>query len=669
MEDISLHCSRMLSSSAVDDRLQGVRLLADLRPLRMDLYRSAFADQDWRVRKEAVRGFLSSPGVEQYSGAVIELLHDSENAGLRNSSIEILVSLGPLVVADLVAEIACPDADVRKFVIDILGEIGSPECIDGVLNALQDDDTNVLYAAVETLGKLSVARAVGPLLDLMEGADTGLRFTILEALTAIGQDVSIVRLSRYLEDRVLRRALLDCFGRIGGSEVLPYLLEGLTDPMRKVREVSLRSMAHLAKTIPSEMKAALRGAPDDLTAELINLLNAADIDRQRDAIRLAALVGGLAQAQALLPLMQEDGLRDDVIAAFRSQDECFFDQLLIEDLWSEPMTRLYLVYLAGELSHHAGRQLAIDSLGHADPQLRYVAAIALGKIGDDSAVEPLCRLLQDENPEICDAASKALELLGTTYPDELIARLESLTSATDAALRMRVVRVLGRVADHGLELTLLMALKDPDPAVRCEAIRALGRSGAGTHGEGLTLALNDEAADVRRLAAEALGRTHEQDALPALTLALEDPDPWVRAAAVRSLEAFAADQVDQQLTRMLEDQVGLVVIAALETLTRRDISRSRTCLEGALGHPDEEVVKTAVDLLVRQERRDSQSDFCAELLNHSRDKVRIYAVATIARIHGKAGLQSLEQQLRVEAEPMVRKALEDAVNDLQRSVS
>ncbi|MDT8421143.1 MAG: HEAT repeat domain-containing protein [Desulfuromonadales bacterium] len=662
MDDISLDCSRMLSGPTVDDRLRGVRLLADLRPLRMDLYRCAFADQDWRVRKEAVRGFLSSPGVEQYAGTIIELLRDPENAGLRNSSIEILVSLGPLVVENLIAEMTCPDADVRKFVIDILGEIGSPECIEGVLNALKDEDMNVLYAAVETLGKLSVTRAIGPLLDLMEDADTGLRFTILEALTAIGEDVSIARLRQYLADRVLRKALLDCFGRIGGPEVLPYLLEGLTDPMRRVREVSLRSLAHRAKVMPAEIRAALGAAPDDLTVQLIDLLAAGDNASRRDAIRLTALVGGLGVAQALLPLLQEEGLREEVIAAFHDQDERFFDQLLTDEFCCEPRTRLSLVYLAGELSRLAGRQLAIDSLADADPELRYAAVVALGKIGDESAVEPLCALLQDEHPQICDAAASALELLGAEHHEKVVGLLESLMAATDAALRTRVVRVLGRVADRGLEPSLLMALKDPEPAVRCEAIRALGRNRSGLHGEGLKLALNDEVADVRRLAAEALGRTHERDALPALMLAVEDPDPWVRAAAVRSLGTFAGDQVDQLLVRMLEDQVGLVVIAALEALARRDASRSLASLEGALLHHDEEVVRAAVDLLLRQ------GDLCGRLLDHADEKVRMHAVAAIVRIHGRAGLPSLEQRLRVETEPVVRKALEDALNHLQRSV-
>jgi hypothetical protein len=59
---------------------------------------------------------------------------------------------------------------------------------------------------------------------------------------------------------------------------------------------------------------------------------------------------------------------------------------------------------------------------------------------------------------------------------------------------------------------------------------------------------------------------------------------------------------------------------------------------------------------------------CGRLLDHADEKVRMHAVAAIVRIHGRAGLPSLEQRLRVETEPVVRKALEDALNHLQRSV-
>lgn len=666
MDDNSPDSARLLNSSVVEERLEGVRLLSGLSPVRMELFCCAFGDQDWRVRKEAVRIFLSLPGIQQFTPEIAELLHDPENAGLRNSSIEILVRLGPLAVSDLTAKITCPDPEVRKFVIDILGEIGVAGCEEGILNALSDEDTNVRYAAVETLGKLAVAEAVAPLLDLMDDADTGLRFTILEALALIGKGVSIDRLSCFLDDRVLRKALLDCFGRIGGADVLPYLVEGLADPLRKVRETSLSSLGKLVLSLPDEVKAALRGAPEDLSDRLIELLNGSAVDTQRAAIRLSSMVGGRKAAQSLLPLLEDDQLREDVVNAFRSQEDQFFAQLLTEELESEPMTRLCLVYLAGELCSAASLQLTIDSLGSPDPQLRYTAVLTLGKIGDEKSIGPLVGRLKDENPEICDAVASSLEMFGAEHSETIVSAINPLLDAPDAALRMRAVRILGSVEGSSVESALLMALKDPESEVRCESIKALRGCSTNTYTEGLKLALNDEVSDVRRLAAEALGACAEGHALPALSLAVDDQNPWVRAAAVRSLRGFATEQANQLLSLAVEDSVGLVVIAALETLAQRDAVTARPYVEKALAHPDGEVVRAAIDLLAREGRGDSLKTHSPDLLNHSHRDVRALAAQTMVRLCGKEYQQRLEERLLIEKEPLVRQVLKEALQHLRQ---
>lgn len=669
MDNSSMESVSLLSSDVVEERLQAVRILADQGSVHMEQFCQAFGDQDWRVRKEAVRVFLALPNVDRFTSDIIKLLQDSENAGLRNSSIEILVSLGPLVVSDLTATISCPDPEVRKFVIDILGEIGVSGCEEGVLSALSDEDTNVRYAAVETLGKLAVDGAVAPLLDLMDTADTGLRFTILEALASIGKDVPVDRLSRFLDDRVLRKALFDCLGRIGGKDVLPYLVEGLVDPMRKVREASLGSLGKLVPALHDEVKVALRDAPENLPTQLIEMLSAPDIDTQRAVIRLLSMVGGLQAAQALLPLLEDDKLREDVVAAFRTQEKLFYDQLLTKDFESELMTRLFLVYLAGELCNPTCLPLAMDSLASPEPQLRYTAVMTLGKIGRETSIEAVAACLKDESPDICDAAASALQMFDEKYCDAIASAVNPLMDSPDAALRMRAVRVLGSAKGSNVESALLMALKDFESEVRCEAIKALRGCSAEAYVEGLKLALNDEVVAVRRLAAESLGDCAGEQILPALSLVVDDPDPWVRAAAVRSLRILPIEQAEQLLVQVIQDPVGLVVIAALETLTERDFPKAHPYLEKALAHADEEVVRAAIDLLAREGQCDCLKTYGPELLNHSNPDVRAHIVQTMVRLCGKDCQPHLQQRLQIEEEPLVRQVLEETLHFLQRSGS
>lgn len=138
-----------------EERLQALKSLARSEggPDPQLLYQ-ALGDQSWRIRKEAAEIFLSLPRAGDLAGEVIELLHSQDNAGLRNTAVEILVSLGRRATPFLLEELTCSDHDVRKFVLDILGEIRDPESVLAMVGALCDPDGNVRAAAAENLGKI-----------------------------------------------------------------------------------------------------------------------------------------------------------------------------------------------------------------------------------------------------------------------------------------------------------------------------------------------------------------------------------------------------------------------------------------------------------------------------------------------------------------------------------
>ena len=80
------------------------------------------------------------------------------------------------------------------------------------------------------------------------------------------------------------------------------------------------------------------------------------------------------------------------------------------------------------------------------------------------------------------------------------------------------------------------------------------------------LALTDEDAEVRRIVVEILANCRDEDALDGLQLALQDEDIWVRSSAVRGLGRVGGAHSRALVEKALADPVGLVSIAALETL-------------------------------------------------------------------------------------------------------
>jgi len=657
----------MLQSPQEEDRLQGLRLLGR-SDARTDLAMvcQALGDESWRIRKEAVQLFLSLPCAGELAGEVIELLHSEENAGLRNAAVEILVQLGYQVVPILVEELSCNDHDVRKFVLDILGDIGAESCIEPMLGALNDPDENVRAAAVENLGKLRAAESVTSLLAAMNTADLWLRFTILEALARIGQSVPVDSLLVFSGEKLLRKALFDCLGRIGGADAVPTLVAGLTDEMRNVRDAAVVGLDRIAAAGDAEVTEQLAGlAGSDSAQALGRALESPDLGMRSAAVRLLGRVRDVRFAPRLLALFDDELLRETAAATLIGMGREAACSLLQHWRDFDSRSRAYLVFILGESGCDEGYDLLLEALADADVELRVVAVQALGKLGRFEAVAPLVGALVDASDEVRDGATLSLRRLSQIYPEELVRELHPLLASEDAELRMHVVSVFGQMTGSEVAGCLGFAMKDESPLVRRAAVRACSGRPAGGELSTLMLALTDEDSEVRRLAVEALGTSGDQQAIAPLKLALQDDDIWVRAAAVRSLGRLGGGDVFTPVSQALADPVGLVAIAAMETLQDLDPVNAFPNIVRCLAHGDEEVVNAALNLLATSGRSEWLPAATDSLLNHRHWEVRCTFIRTLAGIQGAGCRSLLENRLLIEGEELVRHLIQDTLGVLQ----
>ena len=654
MERVNAEIAEMLRDSNVQVRLDAVRRFTEPEIFPADLYRLALGDEDWRVRKEAANQFIQSRAAEKQAGFLIDLLQHPDNAGLRNAAIEILIGLGATAIPVLVHRLPTEGAEVRKFIVDILGEIGHPSCIDNLLPHLQDADANVQYAVVETLGKLRAETAVDSLLDLLDQADVGLRFTIFEALAVIGANVPVARIAQFAEDRLLRKVVYSCLGRLGEVQSLPLLVAGTADPLRKSREAALLAIGglieKLAATIPLPEVPMDHGDFDQL---ILEFLGQEDPSFRRAACYALCLRPTREALWKILPLLADEGLRSDVVAACRRMPESLLLSLL-EDAAPEGEVAPYLIYLFGELQRREILPLAEAGLQADKSQLRYISILTLGKIGALRSIPLLGGRFLDSVPEIREAAAESLRLLGALAPKEVADVLGPFLESNDSGLRLLAVRTLGSLPAEKVEDSLLLALKDYAPEVRCEALRSLKGLVSPRLISGLSLALIDEIADVRRLAAEALGAFPPQRVMSILASAAEDQDPWVRMSAFRSISGGDEKSVEALLRKGVADEVGMVVIAALDTLARLLPDRAGKYFCQALENSDPEVVATAVRLLLA----DGQG---FQLLTHGSAAVRLAAIQELERQEAKIWTGWFADCLNSENDPQVRAALATAL--------
>jgi len=204
----------------------------------------------------------------------------------------------------------------------------------------------------------------------------------------------------------------------------------------------------------------------------------------------------------------------------------------------------------------------IEALRYKDEYVRKDAAIALGKIGDERAIDPLIQALKDKH-YVRREAARALGVIGG---ERVVGPLIQALRHEDGTVRMYAASALGKIRDERAIDPLIQALKDNindryDRKNFSEPLRIIGKPAIGpliealkdeddrflreTLGkmgelalEPLIRALKDEDWRVREGVAEALGETGDERALIPLVQILEDMD-----SSVRYTVAFALDKL------------------------------------------------------------------------------------------------------------------------------
>ncbi|NOQ52169.1 MAG: hypothetical protein GQ578_08160 [Desulfuromonadaceae bacterium] len=645
---------KLLQDEQVEKRLQAVRELAGLKVFPWELFLRGLADEDWRVRKESVTIYLQLPDAASRARLILEQLAHPENAGLRNAAIELLIGLGSQIVPVLLEALSASTSEIRKFIVDILGEVDSCDAVPQLLPLLHDPDQNVCYAAVETFGKLKAVAAVPALLDCLDESDTGLRFAIFETLAAIAENVPVERILPYAEDNLLRKPVYLCLGQLGNPAAIPILMNGLADPLRKTREVALLSMGRLVQSLPLDRLPEPEVDSTATVEQLVKYLESEDLKLRRAACYSLSLFAEPGIVKQLLPLLAEEDLRSDVVNAAKRVPQkalcCLAKSVDLQD-----KETLYLIFLLGELGCVEVADLAISGLQSEDPQVRFASAQALGKIAAVKAVRPLGDALADPIPEIREVVTESLRQIGRRDGDAMLKTILPYLDSPDAALRVLAVKSLGALSSNSsVEGYLLQACKDAVPEVRCEVLRSLSGHQSQRLLSGLSLALTDEVADVRRLATSALAAFPLQKSSPILEHALIDSDPWVRMAAIRALTPGDAEIIHRFIEHALNDSVGLVVIAALETAHRLLPAEASGYLHHMLTHEDHEVVATAVRLLLQAAEEE-------QLIAHERVQVRKTVVIELQQYPSERWQHLFQYRLVEEAENSIRQLLQEAL--------
>ncbi|WP_013321948.1 HEAT repeat domain-containing protein [Gloeothece verrucosa] len=201
---------------------------------------------------------------------------------------------------------------------------------------------------------------------------------------------------------------------------------------------------------------------------------------------------------------------------------------------SEASPRIWAIWSLGQIHQAYAIEKLMLALEHQDSEIRSRAAVSLGKQKVSAALPFLEKLLvEDSDYSVRGQAAIALGFLGG---DKAIELLQRILDDPEIYVHTQATYSLGAIKDPKATEALIKALTHHYPDVRRLAVSMLGERELEDVVEPIIHTLNDSQYFVRLKAVEALGRMATKAAIKGLKIAAHDSDEYVREEANKQLE-------------------------------------------------------------------------------------------------------------------------------------
>lgn len=570
--------------------------------------------------------------------AVTPLLR-SDDAPVRNLSMDILREIGAQDMSTLVSLLHDDDPDIRIFASDILGSTGATSAVAPLGDALlKDPEVNVRYQAAVSLGNLQ-HREAASYLNKALGDEEWIQFAVIEALSKVGDSSSVSALAKAMtkSSDLVASMIVDALGEMGDVKAVAMLLKQLDSSPTALRNKIVKAIVQIlggkSLTLLSESErekfrqyllVALKDEEQDIqdaailglgfvggekaSQEVLKL--GASLDFEQDQERLVGVVSTLTNIGLTAAL--QDSLKNGEYKVARLCIEVLSNlkddsvpQLFMDVFWDkERDLQRDLVGALASIGGEGTKDFFLDvAQKHNDGSVLKGALAYLGDTGDSSIGETLFGFLEHPYDDVKEAALEACVAIGG---DELDARFRELFSSPDPIHRLMAVYAMGKlgIADHVDEIK--MALEDEIPDIRKVALEGFA-SMCVDIGEWMPVLrprLSDENREVRLTVVELLGQCVGADVQPYLLEALADDDDWVRVRAVEALGARQAPEAIQPLVELLGEGNTLLSLKVIDALGSIGGNVAFRALLEVVNDEDPELQPAAEDALARLQEQE-----------------------------------------------------------------
>lgn len=502
-------------------------------------------DESFEVLLAASRSLVAIGGPETVD-ALIPLL-GSDDARLRNLVVDIIGRIGPVAVPRMTEALYDADKEMRKFAVDSLKGIKTPETEDPLIKALSDEDVNVAAAAAEALGAVGTQRSVPHLAACLDG-HVWLRCAALKTLGEIGGEnalCAVLSLDSQTDDMTLFCAIT-ALERIRRVESLDFLFNLLDN-----------SPAHLEPPLIQAVNRILQDAGDHYAEEAQRWLPATRVraflhNGNSDVIRSAI---------SLLGLYRDADAVEDLTGLFREANQRLFQELeaallrirpkrsdlfvaILQDEMEPEAVKVLAVRLLAQLGDESALHALLPFLALGSTELRREIVIAIGSLSGSRAVPVLHEVLLQNDSGLKETA---VEILERFMDQSSVPYLLGLAGESSASLRSVAATSLGKYDLTNSRDEIEALLGSPDPAKVAFALELFPETMAADFEANITALLQHGDETVRKAAVAATCRGGDRNAFDAVKISLRDQSPQVRLAAIRALEDFPREDAEALL--------------------------------------------------------------------------------------------------------------------------
>ncbi|MFP4365375.1 MAG: HEAT repeat domain-containing protein [Spirochaetia bacterium] len=379
--------SNFLVSDAAVKALSQIGTEAVLDPLI-----SALEHKESIVRTTALKCLSECMDVNSIDKMLLYL--DSKDNKLKKSAIEIISRMGTDAIHPLLTRLGSEDKAVRSAAIAALVKIGK-SVVPRMQDCMRSRDNTTKISAIKVLGKVKSLNSLDLLIQALDDEDTEVCQAAAEALALFGEPAVEKLNEKLICPRTTTRLFaVRSLGRIKSDKALIPLTQLFTEDDEKLRKEAVQAVSQIGKPA---------------VEHLSELVKESSAQVQCCAIEAMGIIGDKGTTDILGNILLSDNNKLHSVAAIG-----------LSNKGNKGITRLVEAMenddpsISEAASNAMDRVLKplFDQLRHENGYKRSEAAQKLGRIGAKNSVDVLVPLLEDPFFIARNTAKKALDLLG-----------------------------------------------------------------------------------------------------------------------------------------------------------------------------------------------------------------------------------------------------------------